>query len=126
MMHKVRELADLERVERPPARKERVSGGEGGTVEGEEQSAGYGDLLIDRMGEEQRGTDNRWNGGKEDLVSNRAGFDEPSGCVCKGKNSGRWEVYVVEQRGTPLPSCPQSADIKSAALCCVVTVTVAF
>ncbi|GKV31783.1 hypothetical protein SLEP1_g40448 [Rubroshorea leprosula] len=71
-----RELTDLGRVKRPPARKERVGGGESGTVEGGEQSADYGDLFMDRIGEERRGTDDRWNDGKEDLVSNRAGFDE--------------------------------------------------
>ncbi|GKU98591.1 hypothetical protein SLEP1_g11577 [Rubroshorea leprosula] len=54
-----RELTDLGRVERPPARKERVGGGEGGTLEGGEQSAGYADLPMDRVGEERRGTDDR-------------------------------------------------------------------
>ncbi|GLU05920.1 hypothetical protein SLE2022_229930 [Rubroshorea leprosula] len=66
-----RELTDLGRVKRPPLRKKRV----GGTVEGGEQWD-YGGLLVDRIGEGRRGTDDRWNGGKEDLVSNLAGFYE--------------------------------------------------
>ncbi|GKV27819.1 hypothetical protein SLEP1_g36943 [Rubroshorea leprosula] len=49
-----------------------VGGGEDGIVEGGEQVAGYGDLLMDQVGEERRGTDDTWNGEKEDLMSNRA------------------------------------------------------
>ncbi|GKV31790.1 hypothetical protein SLEP1_g40456 [Rubroshorea leprosula] len=34
---------------------------------------------MDRIGEGRRGTEDRWNGGKEDLVSNRAVVMRPGG-----------------------------------------------
>ncbi|GKV31779.1 hypothetical protein SLEP1_g40444 [Rubroshorea leprosula] len=94
----------------------------GGTVEGGEQSD-YGHLLVDQIGEGRRGADDRWNGGKEDLVSNRAAVMRPSGRV--QRKESREVGGVVEPWGSPLPA-PQPANIKAAALCCVVVTTVAF
>ncbi|GKV31785.1 hypothetical protein SLEP1_g40450 [Rubroshorea leprosula] len=64
---------------------------------------------VDRSGTSQaatsegrRGTDDRWNGGKEDPVFNRAVVMRPSGLV--QRKESREVGGVVEQRGSPLPA----------------------
>ncbi|GKV31781.1 hypothetical protein SLEP1_g40446 [Rubroshorea leprosula] len=81
---------------------------------------------MDRIGEERRGTDDRWNDGKEDLVSNRAGFNETVQLCAQRKELRRKGGSRCTWLSSGGVLCPQSADIKSAALCCVVAATVAF
>ncbi|GLT28380.1 hypothetical protein SLA2020_033200 [Shorea laevis] len=57
---------------------------------------------MDRIGEGRRGTEDRWNGRKEDLVSNRAVVMRPSGRL--QRKESREVGGVVEQRGSPSPA----------------------